>query len=135
MCQKGDGTAVTTLRPIFLLVEDFNRGILPFLRHAPSPPHSSGDFIEARQIVRISFVDQDVQEFNREAIRPDRLAVRRRPDRFFHLILRRDVVQQTARGSDLELVGDGWIKDMRLGVLQFLKPPYPTLSDESNVPQ
>ena len=64
----------------------------------------------------MSFVNQDLQEFNREATRPNRLAVRHRPDRFFYLIPRRDVVQGTARGPDLELVGDSWIKGRRLGV-------------------
>ena len=33
-------------------------------------------FRRSSQSVRISFVDQDLQEFNREAIRPNRLAVR-----------------------------------------------------------
>ena len=80
--------------------------ILPLPRHALSPPHSNDDFIGARQIIRISFVDQDLEEFNREDIRPNRLAVRHRPDRFFYLIPRRDVVQRTAREPDLELVGD-----------------------------
>ena len=83
----------------------WNSGILPLLRHAPSPPHSNDDFIKVPQIVRISFVDQ----VNREAIRPNRLAVRHRPDRFFHLIPRRDVVQRNALEPDLELVGDSWI--------------------------
>ena len=83
---NGDATIVSALRPIFLL-----GGVLPVLRHAPSPPHSNDNFVDVSQIVLISFVDQDLQ-FNREAITSNRLAVRHRPDRFFHLIPRRDVV-------------------------------------------
>ena len=65
---------------------------------------------------------------------PTALRLRHHPDRLFHLIPRRDVVRRTAQEPDVEFVGDSWIMRRRHGVEWFIKPPYPTFSDELNVP-
>ena len=71
-CAATEGTTiVTTLPPIFLLVQNLDRRVLSLLRHDPSPPDSDDGIAEGNQGSRISLVGQDVKEFNREAIQPN----------------------------------------------------------------
>lgn len=90
--------------------------MLPLLPHPSSPPLSDDDIVEVRHRVKISFIRQDCQQFSREAIRPRHLAARHRPDRLFHVIPKRDVVQPHARGAYLELVHDSRVQGRGFGV-------------------
>ena len=69
-----------SVRPFFLCDNTLIVASLAIvLRHATSPPHSDGDTVELSERVRL--VGQGLQEFGREAVGPNRLAVRQRTDR------------------------------------------------------
>lgn len=134
VCHKGSATIDTTLGLIFFFVLNPSRCVLALLRHAP-PPSRSNDIAEVRQGVRISSVDQGLLEFNREATRPNHLAVHHRPNRFLYLVPRRNVAQGHAWGPYREVGDDSLVKSRRVGIQYFFEPPYPALLDEANVTQ
>eukprot|EP00904_Undaria_pinnatifida_P013748 jgi/Undpi1/9503/HiC_scaffold_27.g11959.m1 len=118
-----------------LLVKHLNRCILALLRYATSPPHGDDDIVELSESVQFSFLGQKLQELGRETIGPYRLLVCQRTDRLLYFVPRRDIVQWSARGPLHKLVHNARVKDRRLGVEQYVKPPHPPLADEGIIPQ
>ena len=49
-----DATIIATISPIFVFVKHLNRCIVPFLRHATSPPHNDDDIVELSESIKFS---------------------------------------------------------------------------------
>ena len=46
VCHERDARIVTTLRPVLLLVQHYDRGIFRLLRYTPAPPYGDDNAVE-----------------------------------------------------------------------------------------
>ena len=54
MCHERDATIITTLRPVLLLVQQYDRGIFPLVRYTPTPPYGDNNGVELLQYMAVT---------------------------------------------------------------------------------
>ena len=77
MREHRDAPEVVAVRPVILLVQDFDGCVFPLLRHLPPVPHFGEDGTEALQNTGLVVVVIDIERFGGEEVGADRLPVSR----------------------------------------------------------
>ena len=70
-CHERDSTIITTLRPVILPVQHYDRDIFPLLRYAPTPPyddHNGVKLLEYTVVTRTIFIYDAFEQLGRKLI-------------------------------------------------------------------